>query len=104
MSLDLSLIKVMETEVFDTNMTHNVTPMWRKAGVYDALYNSERHLAGEFIDVLIAGVADMEANADEYRALNAQNEWGTYGQALPWLREVLAAFERYPDGKIRISK
>ena len=102
MSLDLTIYAVVEAEVFDTNITHNLSRMWDVVGVYDALYESEGKRPGDYIEVLRAGVADMEANPDKYEALNSPNGWGTYKHALPWLKEVLAAYEQYPDGRIGV--
>ncbi len=91
-------------EVFEANYTHNVTAMWSKAGVYDALYMSHGHKAGEYIRALRSGVADMETNFSEYEKLNPSNGWGSAATALPWLKKALAAFEENPDATIHISK
>jgi len=104
MSLDLTIFAVVETDVFDTNITHNISPMWHKAGVYEALYESEGKRPGDYIEAVRAGVADMKAKPDEYNALNASNGWGTYKDALPFLEEVLEAFCKYPDGRIMVSR
>lgn len=104
MSLDICLKVVKEVKVFDANFTHNVTSMWRKAGVYDALYNSEGMTAFEVLPYLRGGLDDMRAKPDEYAALDAPNGWGTYNNALPWLERLVAAFEEMPNGIIGVSK
>jgi hypothetical protein len=91
-------------EIFWQNYTHNVTPMWAKAGVYDALYMSDGRTAKEYVDALEHGVADMVAKPAEYISLNANNGWGTYDTALPWLQKVLIAFKENPEAVIRVSK
>lgn len=83
--------------VFSTNYTHNVTPMWREAGVYEALYKSEGKKAAEIITALERGIADMEARPEVYRVMNPENGWGSYDTALIWLRKVLAACRVHPD-------
>jgi hypothetical protein len=103
-SLDLDLEEVLPTDVFSTNITHNVIPMWREAGVYDALYMSEGKRAGDFIEALDNGVEDMSAHPDKYRAMDADNGWGTYEQALPWLKEVRRKFLEHPNAIIRVWK
>ena len=45
-------------DLFSANYTHNVIPMWSKAGVYEALYESDGHVASRYIDVLDRGVAE----------------------------------------------
>lgn len=104
MGLDIWLKVVKEVDVFEANFTHNVTPMWRKAGIYDALYNSDGMTAFEVLPYLRGGLQDMRAKPDEYEALNAPNGWGTYKHALPWLEKLVAAFEETPNGIIGVSK
>jgi hypothetical protein len=78
--------------------------MWLKAGVHDALYESEGHLAREYIEVLERGVADMEANFVEYEKLNAANGWGLAKHALPWLEDALKHFKMFPDAIVHVSR
>lgn len=92
------------SEVFWKNYTHNGIPMWEKAGVCDALYESNGHLAKEYIDVLKRGVEHFEANYPEYEKLNSPNGWGLAKHALPWLKEVARAFEEHPEATIRVSR
>lgn len=88
--------------LFSRNITHNVAPMWVKAGVYDALYNSEGKQAREIIETLSSGENNMLANSAEYIALNPSNGWGNYNGALDFLQGVLAACKEYPKATIRI--
>lgn len=71
------------------NITHNVSPMWRKAGVYECLYKWHERKASEFIEPLSKGLADMLTNPDEYRKLNPSNGWGHYEGAKNFLKGVL---------------
>jgi hypothetical protein len=103
-SLDIYLEQPGIVTVFDTNYTHNVTPMWRKAGCYDALYMSEGKSAAEVLPALRAALYAMQSDSDGYRALDAPNKWGTYETALPWLERLVAAFEENPNATIRVSK
>jgi|HubBroStandDraft_6_1064221.scaffolds.fasta_scaffold14344_3 hypothetical protein len=92
------------TEVFSKNITHNVAPMWRKAGVYEALYESEGKLAKEFVELLDRGVEHMRANYSEYEKLNSANGWGLAKNALPWLEQVRDAFRANPYATIHVSR
>lgn len=104
MSLDFTLsidVEVGAPELcrvylFDTNATHNLIPMWSKAGVYEALYRSAGRNAGDIIETLQAGLNDMIQNPYDYRALNPENGWGTYEEAVIWLTDVLNACIRFP--------
>ena len=91
-------------ELYSGNYTHNVVPMWEKAGVYDALYNSGGKLAGEIVDALERGIHHMESHPDEYKALNPENGWGSYEGALAFLREVADACKKYPRATIGVWK
>lgn len=110
MSLDIWINAVVDTggaephkaELFSANITHNVAPMWRKAGVMEALYESDGKLAGEVLEVLRAGLADMKAKPAEYKALNPSNGWGSYARAVPWLENFIEACAAHPKGVIRI--
>ena len=104
MSLDISLRATIETTVVDKNITHNLAQMWREAGVYDALYNSEGCIAGDLLPTLERGLRDMIANPSRFKHLSADNGWGTYEQAVPWLSELVREFKKYPEGIISISK
>jgi len=108
MSLDFSLwVKVIDEdnpqgELFTANYTHNVTPMWRLAGVYDALYMSKGQKAGDLVNILLMGVACMVKGSGNYIALNPPNGWGDYETALVFLRKVLAACAAHPDAIVDV--
>ncbi len=90
--------------LFDENYTHNVTPMWKKAGVYDALYNSDGLQAKDIAKTLSLGIIDMESKPDEYRLLNPENGWGDYEGALSFLVSFLIACDQHPETIIGVSK
>lgn len=102
MSLDIWLTTEKET-VVNKNITHNLCPMWKEAGVYDALHSSEGKTAKEVLPMLEEGLSLMIEDPDRFKILNSRNSWGTYKQALPWLEKIITEFKKYPDGKIEIS-
>lgn len=112
MSLDIWLTIEVDTggaalhglQLYQANITHNIVPMWKEAGVYGALYDSEGKRAGKIINVLEAGVTDMKENPDKYIALNPPNGWGSYSGALSWLKRLLAECKKHPKSRIEISK
>lgn len=104
MSLDILLTETLPTEVCDMNYTHNVTNMWRKAGVYDALYMSEGKKASEVIKQLEDGIKHMTENPEEYIKMNPENGWGSYETALPWLKEFCCSCKEHPEAIIGVSK
>lgn len=104
MSLDIWLMETMPTEVCDMNYTHNVTGMWREAGVYDALYMSDGKKAKDIIPELQKGIKHMQENPLEYQSMNPDNGWGSYESALPWLIEFYEKCLEYPESVIGVSK
>jgi hypothetical protein len=103
-SLDFYLEKRVMTDVYWSNYTHNVTPMWDLAGVYNALYNSDGKKAKDIIQELDDGVAKMVSSPKKFIKLNPKNGWGSYDTALDFLREVLQKCRENPTATIRISK
>lgn len=114
MSLDLWLYVEVDTGYRGTdapqwssegvNITHNLAPMWRLAGVYDALYNAQGEVAGGHIATLRKGLAHMEDNPSEYRPLNPPNGWGSYEIALAWLRSWIGICVMHPKARIGVSR
>ena len=88
----------------DLNITHNVTPMWTKAGVYNALYNSDGDLAEDYIETLERGLNHMEANESEYIPLNPPNKWGDYKGAIRFLEAWLQLCKKHPKMTICVWK
>lgn len=111
MSLDLYLTAYVDTgaakplsvEVWWRNCTHNLSPMWNKAGVYEALYKSTGKKAGELVAELEAGLKHMVENASEYQHLNPENGWGSYEGAVWFLREFLDACREHPKAIVECS-
>jgi len=104
MSLDFYLERVQPTTVYDGNYTHNATPMWKLAGVYDALYMSEGKTASEVMGELTEGYIKIMKNPDAFKRLNPSNGWGSYDTVIVFLKEVIDACREFPDAIIRISK
>ena len=110
MSLDFYLMVPDETApdgqryVFGENATHNLTPMWREACVYDALYMSDGRPAWSQIATLMLGVLTMIVYPDTFKALEPANGWGNYEGALEFLQNVCQACVSNPEAIIHISK
>lgn len=107
MSLDISLMKVMRTSVFGTNITHNLTRMAGAASLYSVLWRPEDNgikFAHQLIEPLRQSIKDMESRPDWYKVFDAPNGWGTYDQFLPWLKDLLKACEDFPDAEIEVSR
>jgi hypothetical protein len=107
MSLDIYLTVVRPTEVFETNITHNLSAMAAEAGIYQHLWRPEEigiATAGQLIDPLRSAIALMEAEPERFKAHNPSNGWGSYEFFIPWLKELLVACEQNPDATIKVSR
>jgi hypothetical protein len=107
MSLDFTLSRKQETDVFDTNITHNLGDMADKAGIYYALWRPEEKgwkKAKDIISTLEKGLKSLKAKPKYYKKFSAKNGWGTYEQFVPFVEEVLNACRNYPDAKISVSR
>lgn len=103
MSLDIWLTSNSGEELMNCNITHNLTSMWKAAGVYDALYKSTGNTAADVLPALEEGVAKLIGNPVYYQQFDAPNGWGKYKQAVPWLRSVAEKFKEHPDSVIGVS-
>lgn len=115
MSLDVWLVidvdtggkEVLEITLFEANITHNLTEMADKAGIYKACWRPEeiaaRH-AGDIIPILENGLANMKARKTYFEKFNAPNGWGTYKQFVPWVEKYLEACKRNPKATICVSR
>jgi hypothetical protein len=111
MSLDLSLLYnycrhcKRGEQIHTQNITHNLQPMWHKAGIYDALYESEGQVVTDlYVDRIRRAVQEMETNFNDYQKLDSPNGWGLARNALPWLQRWLAACRANPGATIHVSK
>ena len=104
MSLDISIMKIQPVAVYTNNYTHNVTPMWKLAGVYDALYMSEGMIAGSIVGILNEGIQRMTLDPAAYKALEPANGWGNYDGALRFLMAFRDACELNADGVVEVCK
>lgn len=107
MSLDFSLTRIQKTGVFDTNITHNLTQMADKAGIYEVLWRPDEHGFNKAEDIILTlekGLADLKARPDYFKQFDAENGWGKYEHFVPFVEGVLGACKEYPDAQISVSR
>lgn len=105
MSLDVMLKKVMPTEVYSANITHNLGAMAREAGIYECLWRPEEigiTQAHQLIEPLRAGLSMMRAEPARFEAHNSPNGWGLYENFVTWIEKYLAACEEHPDAEVSV--
>jgi hypothetical protein len=106
-SLDFSLYAVRRTEVFDTNITHNLGAMASEAGIYDCLWRAPENgfvKADQMIPLLTRAVEEMKADPERFKKFDSPNGWGLYKHFLPWVEKILAACIENPDAEIHTSR
>jgi hypothetical protein len=116
MSLTVRLIENNKC-LFEANITHNLIPMAKKVGVYEAcwrpykIYDIEDDLedsvevkARDIIYFLVRGVVKLKRSPETFRKYDSPNGWGTYDNFLPWLESYLAACEKHPNAIIKVYR
>ena len=115
MSLDVSLTIEVNTggdephivNLYEANITHNLGKMAGKAGIYKHLWRPEElgiTKAGDLIESLEKGLADMKVRPEYYKQFNAANGRGLYKDFVPWIERYLEAAKQYPNADINISR
>jgi len=107
MSLDVSLMKTMPTEIYTRNITHNLNKMADAAGIYKHLWQPDEigiTKAAELIEPLQTGLALLKSDPERFKAFNPKNGWGTYEGLVEFVEDYLNACEKDPDADIEISR
>lgn len=107
MSLDVWLTAVIESTVFDANITHNLGEMASEAGIYKCLWRPDEigiSKANQLIEPLRNGLKLLKDNPEKFKALNPPNGWGNYERFVSFVSEYLAACEKFPEANICISR
>lgn len=107
MSLDVALLKLVKTEVYEANITHNLGKMASEAGIYKALWRPEEAgitTAEQLIGPLTDGLALLKSDPARFEEFNAENGWGLYKHFVPFVENYLEAAKKNPDAEIWISR
>jgi hypothetical protein len=107
MSLDVYLKKVMPTEIYSDNITHNLNKMAAEAGIYEALWRPDEigitH-AHQLIPILEEGLAKLRANPEHFEQFNPPNGWGSYTGLVVFVRDYLDACKCEPNALVEVSR
>lgn len=94
-------------EVFEQNITHNLTQMADEAGIYGIVWRPEENgiiTAGQLIEPLRKAITEMKKDPERFEKFNSSNGWGSYKNFLPWLENYLRACERFPGAEVEVSR
>jgi hypothetical protein len=107
MSLDFMLTDNVGSEMYSRNITHNLAPMAKAAGVYDCLWRPDENgfeTARQISAVLANGLLYMADRREELEALNPENGWGDCEGFFEFVSDVLLACVLNPDAKVEVSR
>jgi hypothetical protein len=92
-------------EVYWSNYTSNVAPMWRRAMPdTDGVAGLHGMAATDVVPLLERGIAYFNENQADLDAMNPENGWGDREGAVLELVNLLSACRDYPKTTIRISR
>jgi len=103
MDVDLGGKEPEHFVIFSENITHNLSTMAEKAGIYRALWRpDELYLAnaGNLISYLEDGLRRLEGDPEYYRTFDPENGWGKYENLVNFVREYLKACRKYPKAQV----
>jgi len=92
-------------EVYEANITHNLTKMASEAGLYECIWRPEEcyiNTAYQLIAPLESRLRILESNSEYFEQFNPDNGWGNYKGFVEFVKEYLAACKRYPDATVRV--
>lgn len=87
-------------EVGEFNITHNLTTMALKAGLYTVMWHPTKTVARDFIVPLAVGLVKLLSNPDYYREFNPENGWGTYEYLVEVVSDLLEVCINFPEGEV----
>lgn len=102
MSLDVYL-----SDVYNSNITHNLGRMASEAGIYECLWRPEEidiTKASQLIEPLEKGIALLKSDPTRFEAFNSSNGWGMYKHFVPWVENYLQACRDNPDADVSVSR
>lgn len=111
MSLDVYLTKVMPTEVYSSNITHNLGKMAAEVKLsngitlYNILWRPDEHgfyYAKEISELLDEGFNILLSDPEKYKRYNPENGWGSYDGLVNFVYNYRNACWDNPDAEIGV--
>ena len=94
-------------EVYTANITHNLTTMADKAGIYKHLWKPEElgiSTAKELIEPLQEGLIKLKKQPGYFKTFNPENGWGDYERLVRFVENFLKACIEYPNAEMSVSR
>ena len=104
MSLNIGINAKREIEIYETNVTYNLSKMYYKCIDKEKGFRALNGMSCEkALPILNNAIKDMIDNKEEYENLNPENGWGSYAGLLERLREMRDCCEDNPDGIFEVE-
>jgi hypothetical protein len=113
MSLDVTLTKLMPTNVYGSNITHNLGKMALEVRLecgltlYDVLWRPEEHNllhAKDIAELLDEGVNTLLADPVKFKQFEPENGGGNYEGLCNFVYDYRNACWESPEAEIRVSR
>jgi len=113
MSLDVTLTKLMPTDVYGSNITHNLGKMALEVRLecgltlYDVLWRPEEHNllhAKDIAELLDEGVNKLLADPARFKQFEPENGWGNYEGLCNFVYSYGNACGGNPDAEISVCR
>lgn len=107
MSLDIYLSVVQREDIYSTNITHNLTPMAKAAGLYAPLWRPEECgiiSAEQLADAIRPGYIELKNNREKYEKFEGTDGWGSYPHFLKFVSALLLKCEEHPEADVTCSR
>lgn len=104
---DVTIQNYETNEVYSGNITHNLTTMADKAGLYYPLWLPEEkqlYVAKDLILPLTRGLKKLRDNPAGFKKYNPDNGWGNYYGLVRLVEDYLTACKEYPTAEIGVSR
>ena len=97
--------EIEQETIFSLNITHNLNKLADAANFYKQLWHLEGITTCEdLLPHIEAGIVELESNPTKYKQFSAKNNWGTYEQFLPWLKDLAEKLKIEPTSNLFISR
>ena len=107
MSLDVYLSAMRRVDIYENNITHNLSKMAEEAGLYMYLWRPEEigiTKAKQLIEPLKNGLALLRSDPERFKKFNPSNNWGCYDGLVDFVSYYLKACEENPNAKVSVSR
>ena len=105
--VDVGVADKKRIELFNANITHNLTDMAEEAGLYFYIWRPEEFnlkYAKNIVQPMEDGLRLLKSDPIRFKKLSSPNGWGTYEQFIPWVEEYLEACKEYPKALVEVSR